>query len=80
MKVNVPVVMAREEVTAVPFLLNGIPLSITKLLYRIGLRIMEAVSLGLKTLTSACNANTTETSDPTYPIEGLPKKVVFALA
>ena len=44
-KVNVPVVMTREEVAAVISLMNGTPQLVAKLLYGSGLRIMEAVRL-----------------------------------
>ena len=44
-KVNVPVVMTREEVAAVLSLMEGTPQLIAKLLYGSGLRIMEAVRL-----------------------------------
>jgi integron integrase len=47
-KVNVPVVMTREEVAAVISLMNGQPQLVTKLLYGSGLRIMEAVRLRMK--------------------------------
>ncbi len=44
-KVNVPVVMTREEVAAVLSLMDGTPQLVAKLLYGSGLRIMEAVRL-----------------------------------
>ena len=44
-KINVPVVMTREEVAAVISLMNGTAQLVTKLLYGSGLRIMEAVRL-----------------------------------
>jgi len=47
-KVNIPVVMTREEVAAVLSLLNGTPQLVAKLLYGSGLRIMEAVRLRVK--------------------------------
>jgi len=47
-KVNVPVVMTREEVAAVLSLMNGIAQLVTKLLYGSGLRITEAVRLRVK--------------------------------
>jgi integron integrase len=47
-KVNVPVVLTREEVAAVISLLEGTPQLVTKLLYGSGLRIMEAVRLRVK--------------------------------
>ena len=47
-KVNVPVVMTREEVAAVLSLLNGTPQLITKLLYGSRFRVMEAVRLRVK--------------------------------
>jgi integron integrase len=49
-KVNVPVVMTREEVAAVISLLNGTPQLVAKLLYGSGLRIMEAVRLRIQDL------------------------------
>jgi integron integrase len=47
-KVNIPVVMTREEVAAIIALLDGTPHLVTKLLYGSGLRIMEAVRLRVK--------------------------------
>ena len=47
-KVNVPVVMTRDEVAAVISLLEGTPQLVAKLLYGSGLRIMEAVRLRVK--------------------------------
>src|SRR6266508_2614718 len=47
-KVNVPVVMTREEVAAIIALLDGTPQLVAKLLYGSGLRIMEAVRLRVK--------------------------------
>jgi integron integrase len=47
-KVNVPVVMTREEVAAVISLMNGTPQLVAKLLYGSGLRIMEAVRLRIQ--------------------------------
>ena len=47
-KVNIPVVMTREEVAAVLSLLNGTPQLVAKLLYGSGLRIMEAIRLRVK--------------------------------
>ena len=47
-KVNVPVVMTREEVAAVISLMDGTPQVVAKLLYGSGLRIMEAVRLRVK--------------------------------
>ena len=47
-KVNVPVVMTRDEVAAVISLLEGTPHLVAKLLYGSGLRIMEAVRLRVK--------------------------------
>jgi integrase len=44
-KVNVPVVMTRDEVAAVISLLDGTAQLVAKLLYGSGLRIMEAVRL-----------------------------------
>jgi integron integrase len=44
-KVNVPVVMTRDEVAAVLSLMDGTPQLVVKLLYGSGLRIMEAVRL-----------------------------------
>lgn len=44
-RLNVPVVMTREEVRAVITLMQGTPQLIAKLLYGCGLRIMEAVRL-----------------------------------
>ena len=46
-KVNVPVVITREEVAAIIALLDGTPQLVAKLLYGSGLRIMEAVRLSL---------------------------------
>ncbi|MGV8075060.1 MAG: integron integrase [Syntrophobacteraceae bacterium] len=47
-KVNVPVVMTRDEVAAVLSLLEGTPQIVVKLLYGSGLRVMEAVRLRVK--------------------------------
>ena len=47
-KINVPVVMTREEVAAVLSLLDGTAQLVTKLLYGSGLRIIEAVRLRVK--------------------------------
>jgi len=47
-KVNMPVVLTREEVGQVLALMDGIPQLIVKLLYGCGLRIMEAVRLRVK--------------------------------
>lgn len=44
-KVNVPVVMTREEVATVLSLLEGTPQLVGKLLYGSGLRMMEAIRL-----------------------------------
>src|SRR5712691_3501758 len=47
-KINVPVVMTRDEVAAVLSLLDGTAQLVAKLLYGSGLRIMEAVRLRVK--------------------------------
>jgi integron integrase len=47
-KVNVPVVMTRDEVATVLVLMEGTPQLVAKLLYGSGLRIMEAVRLRVK--------------------------------
>jgi integron integrase len=47
-KINVPVVMTRDEVAAVISLLNGTAQRVVKLLYGSGLRIMEAVRIRVK--------------------------------
>ncbi len=47
-KINVPVVMTREEVASVISLLDGTAQVVAKLLYGSGLRIMEAVRLRVK--------------------------------
>ncbi len=47
-KITVPVVMTREEVAAVISLLDGPAQRVAKPLYGIGLRIMEAVRIGVK--------------------------------
>jgi len=47
-KINVPVVMTREEVAAVISLMDGTAQVVAKLLYGSGLRIMEAVRLRVK--------------------------------
>jgi site-specific recombinase XerD len=47
-KVNVPVVMTRDELAAIIALLDGTPQLVAKLLYGSGLRIMEAVRLRVK--------------------------------
>jgi integron integrase len=47
-KINVPVVMTREEVAAVISLMDGTAQVVAKLLYGSGLRIMEAVRLRIK--------------------------------
>src|SRR6266571_9337447 len=52
-KVNVPVVMTRDEVATVLSLLEGTPQLVAKLLYGSGLRIMEAVRLRVKDIDCA---------------------------
>src|SRR5919106_744911 len=47
-KINVPVVMTREEVAAVLSLMDGTAQLVAKLLYGSGLRIMEAIRLRVK--------------------------------
>ncbi len=47
-KINLPVVMTREEVAAVISLLDGTAQLVAKLLYGSGLRIMEAVRIRIK--------------------------------
>jgi integron integrase len=47
-KINVPVVMTREEVATIISLLDGTTQLVAKLLYGSGLRIMEAVRLRVK--------------------------------
>jgi integron integrase len=47
-KVNVPVVLTREEVSRVIAVLDGVPQLIVKLLYGSGLRILEAVRVRVK--------------------------------
>ena len=47
-KVNVPVVLTREEVSGVISVMEGVPQLIVKLLYGSGLRILEAVRLRVK--------------------------------
>src|SRR5712692_10536039 len=47
-KINVPVVMTRDEVAAVLSLMDGTAQVVAKLLYGSGLRIMEAVRLRVK--------------------------------
>jgi len=47
-KVNVPVVLTREEVSRVIAVMEGVPQLIVKLLYGSGLRILEAVRLRVK--------------------------------
>ena len=49
-KINVPVVMTREEVTTVISLMGGVPQLIVKMLYGSGLRVLEAVRLRVKDL------------------------------
>ncbi|HWT80146.1 MAG TPA: integron integrase, partial [Candidatus Methylomirabilis sp.] len=49
-KVNVPVVLTREEVSRVISVMEGVPQLIVKLLYGSGLRILEAVRLRVKDL------------------------------
>ncbi len=49
-KINVPVVMTRNEVAAVLVLMDGTPQRVAKLLYGSGLRMMEAVRLSVKDL------------------------------
>ena len=44
-KINVPVVMTREEVAQIIALMEGVPQLVVKLLYGSGLRIMETVRL-----------------------------------
>jgi site-specific recombinase XerD len=47
-KVNVPVVMTREETAKIISLMEGTPQLIVKMLYGSGLRILEAVRLRVK--------------------------------
>lgn len=47
-KINVPVVMTREEVAAILALMDGTAQLVAKLLYGSGLRIMEAIRLRVK--------------------------------
>jgi integron integrase len=47
-KINVPVVMTREDVASVLSLMDGTPQLVAKLLYGSGLRIMEAIRLRIK--------------------------------
>jgi integron integrase len=47
-KINVPVVMSREEVAKIIALMSGVPQLAVKLLYGSGLRIMEAVRLRIQ--------------------------------
>src|SRR5712692_10679631 len=47
-KINVPVVMTREEVATILSLMDGTAQVVAKLLYGSGLRIMEAVRLRVK--------------------------------
>ena len=49
-KVNVPVVLTREEVSRVVAVMEGVPQLIVKLLYGSGLRILEAVRLRIMDL------------------------------
>ena len=44
-KINIPVVMTREEVAQVIAFMEGVPQLVVKLLYGSGVRIMEAVRL-----------------------------------
>ena len=44
-KINIPVVMAREEVARIIALMEGVPQLVVKLLYGSGLRILEALRL-----------------------------------
>ena len=47
-KLNVPVVLSRDEVSQVVEVMAGVPQHIVKLLYGSGLRILEAVRLRVK--------------------------------
>jgi integron integrase len=47
-KVNIPVVMSREEVAGIIALMEGTPQLVVKLLYGSGLRILEALRLRVK--------------------------------
>lgn len=47
-RVNVPVVLTREEVRRVIAIMNGVPQLVVKMLYGSGLRIMEAARLRVK--------------------------------
>src|SRR5918992_1505209 len=49
-KINVPVVMTREEVAAIISLMDGTAQMVAELLYGSGLRIMEAVRLRVKNI------------------------------
>ena len=59
-KMNVPVVLTRQEVMQVIPLLEGVPQLIAKLLYGSGLRIMEAVRLRA---TSSCGSQRDQQGD-----------------
>lgn len=47
-RTNIPVVMTRDEVRQIIYLMEGVPQLIVKILYGSGLRIMEAVRLRVK--------------------------------
>jgi integrase len=59
-KVNIPVVMTRDEVAAVISLLDGTAQLVAKLLYGSGLRIMEAVRLRVEVRGRGCPAGPPE--------------------
>jgi integrase len=74
-KVNVPVVLTRNEVSRVIAIMGGVPPWIVKLLYGSGLRIMEAVRLrikdvdfAMKQVTSAPARATKTASRPSAPL------------
>jgi integron integrase len=77
-RLNVPVVMTREEVRAVITLMQGTPQLIAKLLYGCGLRIMEAVRLRVQDIdfnmkqVTVCSGEGAKDRFTTFPVSVIP--------
>jgi integrase len=70
-KLNVPVVLSREEVSKVVAVMEGVPQLIVKLLYGSGLRILEAVRLRVKDVDFTMKQVTVP---PLWPLRRLSRK------
>ena len=64
-KLNVPVVLSREEVSKVVAVMEGVPQLVVKLLYGSGLRSLEAVRLRVKDVDFTMNQVTVP---PLWPL------------